>query len=82
MLLQVFQAKIFPAQDGFHRTRDKHARRQHQGGIRRDINCDFDPVSARAHADCAALPVRCQQNHGHRQYVRQQIRELGRVAQL
>ena len=51
------------------------ARRQHQRGVRREINCDFDPVSARTHTDCAALPVRCQQNHRHRQDVRQQIRK-------
>jgi hypothetical protein len=67
---QLSQLEIFPAEHGFHGTRDERARCQHQRGVRSEIHCDFDPVSARAHTDCAALPVRCQQNHGHRQDVR------------
>jgi hypothetical protein len=77
---QLSQAKIFPAEHGFHGTRDERTRCEHQRGVWCEINCDFDPVSARAYADCAAPAVRCQQNHRHRQEVRQQIRKLGRVA--
>src|SRR5436190_16131042 len=46
---QLSQAKIFPAEHGFHAARDERARRQHQRGVRREINCDFDPISPRAH---------------------------------
>ena len=82
MTLQLSQAKILPAEDRFHDTRDEGAGRQHQRWIGGKINCDFDPVSARAHTDRAALPVGCQQNHRHWQDVRQQIGELRGIAKL
>ena len=76
MPVQLSQAKIFPAQHCFHGARDERTCRQHQCGVGREIDCDLDSVSARTHADRAALPVRCQQNHRHRQNVREQIRKL------
>ena len=79
---QLSQAKIFPAQHGFDSAGDERACCQHQRGIWREINCDFDPVSAGAYADRAALPVRCQQNHRHRQDVRQQKGKLRDVTKL
>ena len=81
-MLQLSQAKILPAKDRFHDTRDEGAGRQHQRRIGRKINCDFDPVSTRAHTHRAALPVGCQQNHRHWEDMRQLIRELRRVAKL
>ena len=82
MTLQLSQAKILPAKDRFHDTRDEGAGRQHQRRIGRKINGDFDPVSARPHTDCAALPVCCQQNHRHWQNMREQISELRGIAKL
>ena len=79
---QLSQAKIFPAEHGSHGARDERSRRQHQRGVRSEINCDFDPVSARTHTDCAALPVCCQQNHRHRQDVREQIRKRPGISKL
>ena len=76
MPAQLSQPEIFQAEHGLHGTRDERARCQHQRGVRSEINCDFDPVSARANTNCAALPVRSQQNHRRRQDVRQQIRKL------
>jgi hypothetical protein len=82
MTLQLSEPKILPAEHRFHDTRDEDARRQHQRGVGRKIDCDFDAVSARAHPDCTALPIGCQQNHWRWQNVREQIRQLRRVAKL
>ena len=82
MTLQLSEPKILPAKHRLHHSRDKDARRQHQYRVGRKIDCDFDAVSARAHSDCAALSVCCQQNHRRWQNVREQIRQLRRVAKL
>ena len=82
MTRQLSQAKILPAEDRFHDTRDEGARRQHQRGVGRKINCDFDPVSTRPHSDCAALPVCCQQDHRRRQNVREQKSKFRGIAKL
>ena len=79
MSVQLPQAKIFPAKDCFHGARDERARCQHQRWVRRKISCHLDSGPARTDADRAALPVRCQQKHGHWQNVRKQIRKLGRI---
>jgi hypothetical protein len=82
MTRQLSQAKILPTEDRFHDSRDEGARRQHQRGIGCEIDGDLDPVSARSHTDCAALPVCCQQNHWHWQNVREQISQLRGIAKL
>ena len=57
MMLQLSQAKILPAKDRFHDTRDEGAGRQHQRWIGGKISCDFDSIS-RAGAHPTALLCR------------------------
>jgi hypothetical protein len=79
MMLQLSQAKIFPAEHRLNNPRYEGAGRHHERWIESKINGDFDPVSAGTYTDCAALPVRRKQNNRDWHNVRQQIRQLRRI---
>ena len=79
-LFELIEAVRRPGDDLTNDADDECRCRDHQSRIRREVDCDLDPVSARSHSDAGRAAIASREGDGHRKQVGEQQRQAPDVA--